>query len=340
MFKSGLIGCGNIGSRYDETANTDGIFTHAGMYSNSRAFQLECAADPDPKRRNEFSTFWNVPSMYSDYREMLAKNRFDIISIATPDETHEKIIQDILATNPPPLIFTEKPVAQSVEKALKIFRLCKEKSTTLIVDYIRRWDMRHQAIKLFLKDNGLGKIQGINGYYVRGIQHNGCQMINLLRYFFGEIKNVRAYGASSVGSIPGDPSLNLTLTLENDNCINVTALDRHGYGFSMFELDIIGTKGRIRLTDGGQSLDYYESIQDPQFANFSKLTRKNVPWGKSSYGDAMIRAGHELSGLIERPGLHPTNSLSEAIKDLCVIESALESADKNNIQIDIKYSEH
>ena len=337
MFKAGLIGCGNIGAKYDENKTGNGIYTHAGMYGATQGIELVCAADPDPIRRQSFQNFWQIPSMYDSHLEMLAAETPDIISIATPDHTHEKIIRDVLDVNPPRLIFTEKPVANSVKSAERIDRACREKGTTLVVDYIRRWDERHQELRKFIRKGNLGEIQGVTGYYVRGIRHNGCQIINLLQFFFDHITSVRTYGSPDGGSIEDDPSLNCIVGFADGNCANVMALDGRGYGFSIFELDIFGKKGRIRITDGGQSVTLYQAETDSRFPNFNKLAQVTSRWETSTYGNAMVRAGQDiLARALEPKTAGEINTLEEAIQDLRVIEAAMKSATNNHIEINVQ----
>ena len=293
-FKAGIVGCGNIGGRYDERDRDNNIYTHAGMYREIDQFDLICVAERDAERLDTFGRFWKVPRLYKDHEEMFQNERLDIISIATPDETHDKIILDAIKYNPPRIIFTEKPLAVNFESAVKVYEECQKKNVALFIDYIRRWDKTHQDIKRFILDGELGPVQAIVGYYVRGLRHNGCQMINLIRFLFGKIISVQVMGASDLGSFEGDPSMNIRLILENGVEAQMIALDRKGYGFSMYEIDILGRKGRLRLLEGGQRIEQYKADTDPQFSNFNKLYQIESPWKESTYGSAMIRAGKQF----------------------------------------------
>jgi len=335
-FRAGIVGCGNIGGRYDERGKINGIYTHAGMYKHVKGLELVCAADTDTKRLDEFGKYWKVKHLYNDYKVMFRNEKLDIISIATPDETHYEIILNSLKNNPPRLIFTEKPLANSIEQAIEVYRKCKEKDVDLVVDYVRRWDENHQRVKKFIEQGKLGRIQATVVYYVRGLLHNGCQMINLIQFFFGKIIKVQVVGESDMGSLDGDPSLNMLLTLEDGVQVYMIAVDQKGYGFSIFEMDIFGLEGRLCLCEGGQSIELYKADSDRQFPNFKNLVKANSPWEKSTYGNAMIRAGNEFVSFLIGESKWLNNGVLDAIDDLCVIESALESARNNNIQTVIK----
>ena len=331
-FKAGIVGCGNIGGRYDERKDNGDIYTHAGMYRTIGEFQLVCAADTDVPRLHDFGTYWKVPRLYSDPYEMFKNETLDIISIASPDETHHSLILDAIKHNPPRIIFTEKPLAMSPESAFTIYEEARKKNVAIVVDYIRRWDRNHQDIKRHLQEGGLGPLQAIVAYYVRGLRHNGCQMINLFQFLFGKIKTVQAMGPVNGGSLHGDPTLSLWITFEGGEQAAMIGVDRKGYGFSIYEIDILGQKGRLRLTDGTQEVEFYTTQDDSQFPNFKKLVPSESPWEASSYGSAMIRAGGQFVSYLQGETRRLHNTAQEAIDDLCVIEAALSSAKNDNHQ--------
>jgi predicted dehydrogenase len=335
-FKVGIIGCGNIGGRYDENGTENNIYTHAGMYHQRKEFNLVCAADTNVERLKQFGRYWNVERLYKDCVELFKKETLDIISIATPDETHHKLILEALQYNPPQLVFTEKPLSINLQQSIDIYEQCKKKNIKLIVDYVRRWDENHQSVKKFLQDGKLGSVQTVLSYYVRGLRHNGCQMINLIQFLFGSIKSVQAVGATDLGTFKEDTSQDLRLILEDGTPVYMIALDQKGYGYSIFEMDIIGQDGRLRLLDGGQRFQLNKVTADPQFSNFNKLSKTGSPWEKSTYGKAMTRAGEEISSFLKGQSSVLENTVEKAIDDLCVIEAALESARNNNIQTVVK----
>ena len=324
------MGCGNIGGHYDERPQDNNVYTHAGMYQSTEAFSLVCAADTDTKRLDEFGRYWHVKRLYPTPEEMFKNEALDILSIATPDESHCRIILDSLKYKPPRMIFTEKPLATDLESARDVCEKCRKKNVTIVVDYIRRWDKNHQSIRQFLRQGELGPTQAIVGYYVRGLRHNGCQMINLLQFLFGKIISVQAMGDSTLGSLDGGPSINVRLTFENDTEAYMLAIDQRGYGFSIYEIDILGQNGRIRMIDGSKKIELYKAEKDSQFPNFKKLYVSKSTWERSTYGSAMIRAGDQLASFLAGKSNFLHNTALDAIDDLCVIEAALNSAKNNN----------
>lgn len=335
-YRAGIIGCGNIGGLYDEREDDGNVYTHAGMYRSVEKIDLICAADPDTARIEGFSRFWSPERCYSDHREMLKHEMLDIVSIATPDETHYEIILEVLRCQTPRIIFTEKPLAMNLALAIEAYEACQRKNIALVVDYVRRWDENHCRIKEMVSNGELGFIQSLIGYYVRGIRHNGCQMINTMQYVFGKIVCVKAMSPDNLGSFTGDPSLDIALEFESGFTGYMIALDKFDYGFSTFEIDIFGLNGRLRILNGGQNFEYYKTSIDSQFPNFKKLIRSDSSLEKSTYGAAMKGTGKQLFSFLEGKTNSLHNTAIDAIDDLCVIEAALKSAKDNNRPIPVQ----
>jgi predicted dehydrogenase len=333
--RAGLIGCGAIGSRYDEGRTEDNsIFTQAGMFSATTEIDFACITEPDPVRRKACQAAWKVPVAYADHLEMLDDAPLDIVGLATPDETHATILEDILAHSKPKVIFTEKPLCESAAKSNALGLRCETAGIALIVDYVRRHDENHTALRHFLSTGGIGQLHTVSAYYVRGIRHNGCQMINLLRFFLGDPVRVRAFGLAQ-GALKGDPSLDLRLEFAEGLVAQVMAMDRKGYSFSAFETEFSGDRGRVRLDATGRNIRLELIEPYPEFPDFNRLTTTNTPWPKETYGQAMLRAGQEIVRVANGEAGEIVNNWREASRDIEIIEAAITSAMMDGIPVNI-----
>lgn len=334
-WRTGLIGCGAIGSRYDEGKGAaNPIFTHAGMFSALPQFELACIAEIDPARREICRSAWSVPAAYGDHREMLRRECLDVIGLAVPDDVHAPVLNDILDCSRPKAIFTEKPLTKNSAEALAIGARCEAAGVALLVDYVRRYDANHRALRNFLSRGGLGRIHTVHAQYVRGILHNGCQIVNLLRFLLGEPVRVCAFGLTQ-GSIPGDPSLDLRLTFGSGAMALISAMDRNGYFYSVFELEIAGDKGRLHLDATGRDIRMELVVPYDEFQGFSRLAPSPSPWTKETYGEAMLTAGQEISRAADGDLANLENSWREAMRDMEVIEAAMASAAQNGAAVNL-----
>jgi predicted dehydrogenase len=183
IYKTGIIGCGNIASKFDETPGKKPIYTHAGAYFVNPKTDLVSAADINIHNLSEFTEKWRVINSYSNYQTMLKKENLDIVSVCTPKEFHYDAVK-CAATHGVKAIICEKPFTTSVSEADKIVKYCRDKGTVLAINYTRRYASGHQAVKEIIKRGELGKIQSINCVYSKGLINNGSHAINLLLFFF------------------------------------------------------------------------------------------------------------------------------------------------------------
>lgn len=334
-FRAGLIGCGNIASRYDERpAGGRHRFTHAGMYSAAERFALVGAADPAAERLAACGAFWNISALFASPVDMVRACEPDVVSIATPDDTHASVTLSLLdAPRPPRVVFLEKPLATDSATGLRVLRACRDAGVVPVVNYVRRWDENHVRACDFLAGGGLGAILSVTGAYVRGIRHNGCHLVHMLKRLFGPVAGVVAQGGAGRGSFPGDPSLDVELRFAAGPVARLTALDPTGYNYSIYEIDIFGERGRLRFVDNGRRIELHTAMADPDFPDFRRLVPVNEPWCGSTYDEAMLRAGDHLLAILDGGVPDPERAARDALDDLIVIEAALASAENGGVLV-------
>ena len=265
-----IIGCGDIAGRYDETSNDSGIYSHAGAYQSCE-IPITAAVEPDANRLNDFVRYWRVKSGHKQLSEILIDKPFDIISVCTPDSTHHSIIKEIISIQPPKIIWTEKPLATNFRDAREIVALAAEQGVGLRVTYHRRWEPVHQRIKSFIKEGRLGQVVAAHGYYVKGIIHIGTSAIDTLRFLIGEVKDAWMFPGLGRGSKPEDPSAGMLLQMENGCQATILGADAEEYTYSLFEVDIIGSHGRVRFSQNGDLCELYDLVPYGHYANFYEL---------------------------------------------------------------------
>ncbi len=81
---------------------------------------------------------WGVPHVYASHEEMLAKEKLDGIVASQQFTRHGTLIPDLLKAGIP--VFTEKPVAGSVEMGEKIVKSVAANKTWMMVGYHKRSD--------------------------------------------------------------------------------------------------------------------------------------------------------------------------------------------------------
>ena len=94
--------------------------------------------------------------IYTDFREMIEKEKLDAIDIATPNDFHSIIA--VYALEHGLHVFCEKPDAINAEEALKMKAASEANNRVLMVMRNNRYYSNSQYLKKFIKDGNAGEI--------------------------------------------------------------------------------------------------------------------------------------------------------------------------------------
>jgi predicted dehydrogenase len=147
----GVIGCG-IGKWHLEGYDTD-----------PRARVLAISGLED--RCNGIANVHNIPDVYTDYREMLARPDIQAVSIAAPNFLHVPIGLDAVAAGKHILI--EKPLARTTEEGERLVRAAEDAGLVLGIVFNRRSRADMQVLKRHIDRGELGEIYHARAYWNR-----------------------------------------------------------------------------------------------------------------------------------------------------------------------------
>lgn len=252
-FTAAVVGCGRIGSAYDEGRYGDPR-SHAGAYRASTAVRLVAGVDPDERQREAFVRRWDVPA-FPTIDAMLARVRPDLWSICTPQHGRLEIVRAAI-TGGAKAIWCEKPLAESVAAASEIARIVKRARVPLVLDHQRRWDGGHRAVAAWVRSGRFGSLEHGVVHYTRGLRNYGTHAIDLLRWFLGEPSWTRAVPCHDSGS--PDPSPCALLGYPGGGAVAFLPVRTASY--NVFEVDLFGSRGRVTLSDLGRKIDVREVV--------------------------------------------------------------------------------
>lgn len=146
---------------------------------------------------------------YSDYKEMLDKEKLDALYICVPPFAHQG--QELLAAERGIPFFAEKPIALSLDYVREVKEKIAKNNLITSVGY----QDRYQDIADYMKELLAGKKVGLFiGYWMgnmpgvswwRRKEQSGGQAVeqtthifDLARYLFGEVEKVAAYGKTGL----------------------------------------------------------------------------------------------------------------------------------------------
>jgi len=96
------------------------------------------------------------PKVYRDYRELLEKEKPELVIIATPDHWHA--LQTIAAVKAGAHVFVEKPTGHTVNESRAMLKAARDSGRIVQVGLHRRIGPHHVSAMKFLKSGAVGKV--------------------------------------------------------------------------------------------------------------------------------------------------------------------------------------
>ena len=172
IYKSIIIGLGQIGMGYDLEHQKDKVYTHAKAFYKSHDFELIAGVDSSKTKRDLFEKKYKA-NTYLNIESAIKVNQADVIIIASPTEKHYPILKEILNCSLPKAILCEKPLAYDIYDAEEMVNLSKKYRVKLFVNYMRRSDPAVIEIKKKIDSKKiLTPLKGVV-WYSKGFIHNG-----------------------------------------------------------------------------------------------------------------------------------------------------------------------
>jgi predicted dehydrogenase len=273
VYRVALIGCGKIASEFADDLGSAGagICTHAQAYTACEATQFVAVCDSDAAKLERCAERWHVAARYRDAGRLLTEQRPEIVSVCTPDATHYELVRAALLTNGVRAVLAEKPLALDIEQAAELVKLAAERGVVLAVNYLRRYAERIVWLRDFLHAGGLGTVRLVSGLYTKGTLHSGTHWLDLARFFLGEV--IQVAGRNRLHEAGHDPTLDMHLEFEGGAVGELLACSEDD--FSVFEMDVIGTHGRVRLTQSGDVVDIFTVMDGTPCAGYRGLAPRS-----------------------------------------------------------------
>jgi predicted dehydrogenase len=263
-YRAAVIGLGRMGSTFDDEIEQGGAiylpYCHAPTYHAHPQIDLVAGADPHDEQRTLFGERWGIASnhLYTNHRELLAKEKIDIISITTTARIRAQILLDAINAGVKG-IWSEKPLTLSLEEADQVIQACKEKGVALAVNCARRYNPNFAETRRMIENGELGDILQITAYTQCGISHNGSHAIDTIRYLAG----------GNVSWVFGEMESDEKAATDNDLMGNGYLAFDNGVraymrgmltGVASWEFDIIGTQKRVRTSPNALEFELLQNI--------------------------------------------------------------------------------
>ena len=316
-----VIGCGRIGCGFDDDLSKI-IKTHAGSYYKNSQTNLVALCDMDVNKLKKYGKKYNITKLYENSSKMFKEENIECVSICTLVETHLELVKEAAKFNVKG-IFLEKPISSSLKEAQEIIDICKKNKISLMIDHQRRFDPFYNNIQQLINQKKIGRIQTINVYYGSGIANTGSHLFDLIRLFFGEIISLKSHASKNNSNNIMDPNFDIRLELSNKIICNIIALNYENYG--LFEMDIIGTTGRIKLNLASNQIEYFK-IDSTDSLVYKKLTKNKIKIKRSKQSPIQLGIKNLIEVIKTKKQLKCTGL--DGYKSLELIIASINSAKK------------
>ena len=203
--KLGIIGLGNIGQVH---------LRHGLKLANA---EVVAVADTSLKALEKAKNL-GVKKTFTDYADMLKDPQVDAVLISLPTHLHLKCAQQVAEAKKD--VFLEKPIAVTVEDAKEVISVAEQNSVKLMLGYPLRFNKNFMKVKEDMENGLIGDVENAHATYIssgpffhRADGHSpvpvpdwwfntqltgggvlvdlGCHIINLFRWLFGEIVDIK-----------------------------------------------------------------------------------------------------------------------------------------------------
>jgi len=214
----GIIGSGSMGREHIENIKIMG------------GASITAISDPNENSRELAKTIsGGAPKLFTDHRELLSSGLVDAVVIATPNDTHVKILEDALATDL--AVFVEKPLATTVEDCRKIIDWDSKRSALTWMGLEYRFMPPVNEVINRAANGAVGKIQQVS---IR--EHR--------EPFYPKVENWNRFSARTGG----------------------TLVEKCCHYFNLMDL-IIGSQPQKVYASGGQNVNHLDEKYDGQQAD-------------------------------------------------------------------------
>ncbi len=212
----GIIGTGGMAN------------THAVTMKKEPDVRLAACCDVVRKTAEAFAAKHAIPAVYSDYRELLAKESLDAVAVVTSDAAHCEVSLAAFAKGLH--VLCEKPIATSSAEAARMLRAARASKKIHMINFSYRSVPALERARQLVADGELGVIRHVEASYLQcwlandiwGDWHNspwmlwrmsrshsggtladiGCHILDFATYVAGDIASLHCTMKSFPKGVP------------------------------------------------------------------------------------------------------------------------------------------
>ena len=184
--------------------------------------ELVALFGPTRAKTQRIAAQYGVGAVYDDYVELLAQMPLDAVFVATPNDAHHPLVMAALERGL--AVACEKPLAPTVAQAREMHAAAAQRGVPTAVNFSYRSSTTYRQVAQLLAAEQLGSIYHFSVLFLQGVKADpaqplvwrmqaergggtvldvGTHMLDLLRWWFGDIAAVCAQAQIVVGERTG-----------------------------------------------------------------------------------------------------------------------------------------
>jgi predicted dehydrogenase len=158
---------------------------HGRGWSRCEYTEIVAIADSHPQALAEYARDFEVKSQYLDYREMLEKEKLDIVSICSWDPQHAEMTI-AAAAHKPRAILCEKPMACSLGEAENMMIAAQRNGVRLAIGHQRRFYSSWREARRLVLEGAIGQPQRLWSAVTGGMLNTGTHCVDFQLFVLGD----------------------------------------------------------------------------------------------------------------------------------------------------------
>ena len=298
-FTAAVIGAGRMGGTIDDEVPDHPTvvlpYSHGAAYASMPEIELRAFADVVEEKARSLAERYGAPRTYTDSREMLERERPEIVSLCTRPGGRAEIVE-FAASSGVRAIYCEKPLCASMEEADRIVAACEAHGVKFNLGTNRRFLPSYQRLREVIVSGTIGELQCIVAHCTGNVLWSHTHTSDLLLMLSGdpEVKFVQGTCDTDASDFEdnrtdGDPRVEMAC-VQFANGVSAQIAAASGWDF-----DIHGTEGKIRTLNDMAACKMWT-------VRGRWRTLEEIPFPPYSQASAPVRIIRDLTQALETGG--------------------------------------
>ena len=156
---------------------------HAAAYVHIPRGKLACIATRNRENLDAFGERWSVDSRYTDYREVFAREKPDLVHVNTPPDVRLEVMEAAEAAGVGALII-EKPLAIQAEDYLAILEFSRRCRLKVAINHQLHFHPRRKHLQELVGEGAIGELRFIDASARMNMAYQGTHVLQSIAAFY------------------------------------------------------------------------------------------------------------------------------------------------------------